>query len=77
MLVARGNAFQQDSVLQGHVLIQHIAHAKRRIQPVLHTVLLQNLFVLDEVLVSAFALAFYDDPEHVEDGISVAVEGGA
>jgi hypothetical protein len=64
-------------VLQSHVLVEHVAHTERREKPVLYAVLLQHLLVADIVSIPVLPVTIDNDTEHIENGITMAVESGA
>ena len=64
-------------MLQSHVLVEHVAHAECGEKPVLHAVLLQHLLVADIVSIAVPPVTVDNDTKHFENGITMAVEGGA
>jgi hypothetical protein len=70
-----GDVFQQELVLDGQAVKEDVVDGKGAEHPVLGRVVAECFGVADVILV--LLVAFDADAEHVVDGLSEAVKGGA
>ena len=69
------DGLQDDAVVHALALREFKVHGHRGQHPVLDGTLLQDLLVVDVVPEAVLLVALDDDPEHVQDGVAMAVEG--
>ena len=75
MFQSGGDVFQKELVLDGEAVEEQAVDGEGPQHPVLCGVVFERFGVADEILVPVVALDA--DAEHVFDGLSQAVEGGA
>ena len=71
------NGLQHDAVMHTLVFCKDAVHRHRGEHPVLDGILLQHIGIVDVIAESVLLVALDDDAEHVQNSITVAVEGAA